>query len=451
MSNGLTLEELARWTGEPTERLREWRSLGLIGAGDGERFEPEDLERTRLVQTFLRRGISLDTIARQAKGGLLDRFVELLFPGGTGITYSLAEAAEVLGLDLEVLRRFWEASGLSEQGETMTEEDLEAMRSCGAALTAGLPEDALLQLVRVYSDALGRVGEAESRVFHFYVHERLKASGVSGRELLEATQTSGDQLNPLVEPAILYFHRKGQARAIREDAVLHLADEAGLTPTPEVPGQLQRAIEFIDLSSFTPLAEAMGDEKAAEVLARFSNLVREAANRWEGRVVKQIGDAFMLVFPDARSGVACALEIESRTAEEAQFPAARSGLHWGSVLYREGDYVGSNVNVASRLAAEAQRHQVLVTAAVRNEAKELSEVEFVRVGKRRLKGMAEEVEMFEAQASGAGGSEKVVDPVCGMELGPGEAAASLTLDGRERAFCSDECLRRFVTSPEKYS
>jgi YHS domain-containing protein len=107
--------------------------------------------------------------------------------------------------------------------------------------------------------------------------------------------------------------------------------------------------------------------------------------------------------------------------------------------------------VASRLAAEAQRHQVLVTAAVRNEAKELSEVEFVRVGKRRLKGMAEEVEMFEAQASGAGGSEKVVDPVCGMELGPGEAAASLTLDGRERAFCSDECLRRFVTSPEKYS
>ncbi len=137
--------------------------------------------------------------------------------------------------------------------------------------------------------------------------------------------------------------------------------------------------------------------------------------------------------------------------EEPQFPAVRSGVHFGSVLYRDGDYVGSNVNIASRVAAEAQRHQVLVTAAVRNEAKELSAVEFVRLGKRRLKGLAEEVEMFEARASGAEGREKVIDPVCGMELGPGEAAANLTLDGRERAFCSDDCLRRFVSSPEKYA
>ncbi len=61
------------------------------------------------------------------------------------------------------------------------------------------------------------------------------------------------------------------------------------------------------------------------------------------------------------------------------------------------------------------------------------------------------MEMFEARASGAEGREKVIDPVCGMELGPGEAAATLTLDEREQAFCSDECLRRFVAAPEKYS
>jgi class 3 adenylate cyclase len=243
---------------------------------------------------------------------------------------------------------------------------------------------------------------------------------------------------------------------VREDAVIHLAEEAGLAEKEEVPGQLQRAITFVDLASFTPLAEAMGDVKAAEVLDRFSTLVREAARRWDGRVVKQIGDAFLLVYPEPRSAVACALEIEARTEGEPQFPAARSGVHWGSVLYREGDYVGSNVNIAARVAAEAGRHQVLVTSAVRKEAKGLAEVEFVRLGKRRLKGLADDLELFEARPSGADARERVVDPVCGMELGAGEAAATLTLEGPstgsgERAFCSDECLRRFVAAPEKYS
>ncbi|MCH7835719.1 MAG: YHS domain-containing protein, partial [Chloroflexi bacterium] len=81
--------------------------------------------------------------------------------------------------------------------------------------------------------------------------------------------------------------------------------------------------------------------------------------------------------------------------------------------------------------------------------------EFVRLGKRRLKGLANELVLFEARPVSAAGREKVIDPVCGMELGPGEAAATLTLEGPstgsgEQAFCSDECLRRFVAAPEKY-
>ncbi len=451
MGDKLTLEELAGRSGEPVERLRQWRSLGLIGTEDGEGFRPEDVEKVRLVQLFLRRGIGLEGIAKAAKDGLLDRHVERLFPEGVTPSYSLAEAAEILGLDLGLLRRLWEASGLSEQGDTVMEADIEGLRPLKAAIDAGLPEEGLMQLLRVYADALGRVAEAGIKFRHFYSHERLKAAGASPDELAEADRRSGEWLLPLMEPTVLYFLRKGTAKAVREDMVMHRAEEAGLTTTAEVPGQMQCAITFVDLASFTPLAEAMGDVKAAEVLERFSKLVREAAGRWDGRVVKQIGDAFMLVFSEPRSAVAGALEIEARAEGEPQFPAVRSGLHWGSVLYREGDYVGSNVNIAARVAAEAGRHQVLVTSAVRKEAKGLTEVEFVRLGKRRLKGLSEELELFEARPSGAEKREKAIDPVCGMELGPGEAAATLTLEGEERAFCSDECLRRFVAAPEKYS
>jgi len=431
------------------ERLRQWRSLGLIGAEDGEEFSGDDVERARLVQLFLRRGIGLEAIERAASDGMFDSYMVRLFPAGVGPTYSLAEAAEMVDMDLDLLRKLW--SGIAGETEPLREADIETFRQFKTFSSIGFPVEALLQATRVYADAFARIAEMETRLFHFYVHEQLKASGLAGEELISAGDAAGNQALALLERVLLYFHRRGWERASKEDLVLHMSEEAGLTEKAEVPGQMRAAITFVDLSSFTPLAEAMGDVKAAEVLERFSTLVRAAAGRWDGRVVKQIGDAFMLVFSEPRSAVACVLEIEARTEGEPQFPAARSGVHWGSVLYREGDYVGSNVNIAARVAAEAGRHQVLVTSAVRKEAKGLTEVEFVRLGKRRLKGLADDLELFEARPVGAEEREKAVDPVCGMELGPGEAAATLTLEGEERAFCSDECLRRFVAAPEKYS
>lgn len=69
------------------------------------------------------------------------------------------------------------------------------------------------------------------------------------------------------------------------------------------------------------------------------------------------------------------------SAAQPQFRAVRSGMHWGEVLYREGGYVGSNVNIAARLATEAMRHQTLVSAAVQQEAKGLEGVDFIPIGK----------------------------------------------------------------------
>jgi class 3 adenylate cyclase/YHS domain-containing protein len=305
-------------------------------------------------------------------------------------------------------------------------------------------------MIRVYTDALDRVAEAEQRLYRFYVQQRLEDAGLSPEELLRRSEEEADQLNPLIEPIILYFHRRGLQRAVREDCVMRFAEQLGLAKRAATPADIHMAVVFIDLSSFTPLAEAMGDLAAAGILDRFSRIVRNSALAWGGRVVKQIGDAFMLAIPDARAAVACALEIESRAAKEPQFPAVRAGIHWGTVLYREGDYVGSNVNIASRLANDAQRHQVLVSEEVRREARDLPEIEFVRLGKRKLKGLSGPVELFEARPTGALATERTIDPVCGMEIGAAEVAARLSLEGTERAFCSEACLRKFVASPEAY-
>jgi class 3 adenylate cyclase/DNA-binding transcriptional MerR regulator len=445
-----TLAQLAHLTGVAVDVLARWHELELLGPVDTG-LNAENLERVRLIRFVEGRGISADTIAAACRdqGDLLANHVELATdatgPAVAGVSFDQAAAAA--GLDGQVAQRLWSAAGLIDQPEAYVD-DVAALRSLKVALDAGLPEPALTQILRVFADALGRVADAEARLFHHYVHERLRADGLSGSELTDATHAIGAPLVELIEPTVLYFHRKAWERALREDLLVHLVQDE-TTPSAEVPGEIDATILFADLSGFTPLTEVMGDPAAAELIERFSQLVRHAAQHHHGQVVKQIGDEFMVVFTDPGGAVACALELEAATSDEAQFPAIRQGVHTGRVLYREGDYVGTTVNVAARVAAEAERHQLLVTAAVKAGTGHQPGVGWERVGRRTLRGIAEPVELFEVARTDAG-PERVTDPVCLMDLDPTRAPTQLRWRGLDLYFCSEDCLTRFVREPERY-
>ncbi len=294
------------------------------------------------------------------------------------------------------------------------------------------------------------MAEAETRLFHVYVHKRLQEEGLTGAELVGQTEAISAPLEKLVEPTVLYFHRKAWDRALRDDLVNHLAEEAGLWPTIDATGQVPAAVAFVDLSGFTSLTSAMGDLAAAQIVDRFATIVRDTVAHSLGQVVKQIGDGFMLLFPDAPSALRCGVALERRVSDEPQFPSARLGIHWGPVLYRDGDYVGTTVNLAARLTAEAEAHEVLVTRAVHDEAAGVDDVELIPVGARRLKGIPDAVELFEARPLAAGRPAKQTDPVCHMELTPAEVAARLTIGTVEHVFCSTDCLRLFAADPDRY-
>jgi len=446
----LSLEDLASRTAEPANKLEAWRSRGLIGREGEDVFSLEDIGRVRLIHQLLHYGHSLDDIrdALHNPDSVRQFYLDEMTSHLSAPRFSLAESAELAGLELDQAKTFVEATAVADSGGMLEEDDIGFLRSLKVALDAGYPQEALVQILRVYADLMRRAAEVGHRTSHFYLHHQaVKDAGEAGARL----EQTFSRVEPLVEPALMYFLRKGAIQAAWDDMLMHLEEESGLADQPEIPGQVRQAIMFVDLASFTPLAEAMGDVKAAEIVSRFAEMVRLANLRCHGRVVKQIGDGFMIVFPECYSAVSAALELEQRAVSEPQFPAIRVGLHYGPVLYREGDYIGSNVNIASRLADCAERHQVLVSAEVRDRARELEGVEWTRIGKKRLKGLAAEVELFEPRPATAETIAKVTDPVCGMELGKGEIAAHLTLEGVDHSFCSDACLRQFVRAPEKYT
>jgi class 3 adenylate cyclase/YHS domain-containing protein len=448
MAEGMTLAQLAEVAGVTVAVLEEWQRLGLL-VGRGDAVDALDLERVRVVQFAGRRGFSAARVAEVCAeaGDLLGIHVGMLPIGWSRRGVSFDEAARASGLDPEALGRLWRAAGLVGQDEVY-EEDLEALRSLRIALDAGLPEEALAQILRVLSGSLGRVAEAEARLFHHYVHERLRAQGVRGVALTAATEAVAAPLVGLVEPTVAYFHRKAWERAQREDLLVHLGE--GAVPPSEVPGELEVAVLFVDLSGFTPLTEVMGDAAAAGLMERFGDLVHQAAHEHHGTVVKQIGDEFMLAFTRPVDAVACGLSIERAVSAEEKFPAVRQGAHAGRALYRAGDYVGATVNIAARVVAEADRHRFLVTGALRDEVGDIADVAFTAVGDRSLKGIAAPVELFAVTPLGDR-PRREVDPVCLMDLDPATATIRLSWRGSRLLFCSDDCLARFVAAPDDFA
>jgi adenylate cyclase len=442
----MSAEDLAAAVGSERDTVLEWHALGLL-VSDGERFTLEDVERGRLILYVERRGISATDIAAacRSQGDLLAQFVALATGGAPRRGWPIDEVPAATGMDAVTLRRVWVASGLGDQDEAY-EEDIDALRTVAAVLAAGMPEDAVVQLIRVYADALGRVAEAENRLFHYYVHERFRAEGLQGEELMAATNDVADPIIGLVEPTVLYFHRKAFQRASRDDFVLHLMEAT--TPPEQATGEMTATIVFADLSGFTPLTESMGDAAAAELVERFSELARDAASRHDGKVVKQIGDEFMLVFADPGDAVRFGLELDDAVTAEPQFLGLRMGAHHGSLLYREGDYIGTTVNMAARVAATATRHQFLVTEALRREARLADDAEVVPAGRHALKGISGEIELHEVRRGSR--PDRVIDPVCGMVLDPTAVAARVRSHGVEVPFCSVECAERFRADPERY-
>jgi class 3 adenylate cyclase len=114
--------------------------------------------------------------------------------------------------------------------------------------------------------------------------------------------------------------------------------------------------------------------------------------------VKWLGDGVMLHFPNPGRGVVSALEMVEGVAE-AGLPPAHVGLHAGPVIFQEGDYYGSTVNLASRIADYAQAGEVMVSQAV-VDASAGADIAFREVGPVGLKGVANPMRLFAVSRRG---------------------------------------------------
>jgi adenylate cyclase len=392
VSEVVSRSEAASRAGVTSQTLRRWAQEGLLPQlRDGE-WTPAAITQARIVARLRERGHSIDEIREATDSGRLAfGFVDDLLPTHEA-RHALEDAATETGLEPALIERLFLSMGFSATAaEALSDDDLDLLRYVANVLAAGFPLVALLQLVRVYGQALAQMADAEVRLFHLYVHEPLMRAGVPGVEMGEEMEDLARELLPLAAPIMNRVHQRFLVHFVEQDVVGHM--EADFDDASLDLGRMRVAIAFADLAGYTRLTEEEGEEEAVSAVERFIEDV-EVTLPDDARVIKTIGDEVMIVGSDAAALVDWAVGFQSLVADRRPLP--RIGIHCGLTLYRDGDYYGREVNQASRVAARAAGGEVIVTRDVVDLAG--PHLEFERIGEVKLKGFSRATELFVARA-----------------------------------------------------
>jgi adenylate cyclase len=391
-SGELTLRHVAERAGVSVATVRRWVRDGLVPQYEGA-WTPAGAMHVRIVARLRERGYTIEQIRQASQSGrLVFGYLDELLPSFSG-TLSLADAARGSGLSVELIERLYGAMGTSVLSlDSFSEQDVQLLKYVAEILAAGMPLPVLLQLARVYAQAIAQVADAEVRLFHLYVHEPLMRAGVPGVEIADEMEALSRDLLPFVVPVMNFFHARMLSYFVEQDVIGHV--EADLDGDVQEEGRMRVAVAFADLAGYTRLAEERGDEHAVDAVERFV----EAASRTlpaDARVIKTLGDEVMIVAADPVALTEWAVRFADGSGLlPADVPPPRIGIHHGHALYRDGDYYGREVNQAARVVARASGGEVLVTRAVVDAAGEA--LAFERIGEVGLKGFSAPTELFQA-------------------------------------------------------
>jgi adenylate cyclase len=333
-------------------------------------------------------GFGLDQLRRGHEQGLLIYLAAEREVDGQA-RHSLEEVRTRSDGDADLLVALRRAQGLpvaEPDVVALTDSDLESVEIARGYLDLGLDAEGLLGTSRVIGRALGQTAEAMRAVLLQAVLE----PGHTERELAERYAEAVGRAMPLTRRMIHNALGAHLRNMVRTEAV-----DAEALASGKSSGARDVAVGFADLVGFTRMGEEVPPEELGAVADRLVVVANELVTAPE-RIVKTIGDAVMLVSPEAYDMVEAGLRIVEAIDDEGEaVPQVHVGVARGDALNRGGDWFGRPVNLASRVTAVARAGSLLATREVRDETRE--DFSWSAAGARRLKGLPEPVRLYRAR------------------------------------------------------
>jgi len=367
----------------------DFEAEGLLDGLDGKARDA----RRRLLDELDAAGVPLEELrAAVGEGRLallpLERELE-----PEGPRYAFAQVAQRAGLDEDFLAALIRALGLplpQDDEATLTDLDAEAAEIVAGFRAAGIPDEPLLEATRVLGHSLSQFVSATRAV----LGEAFFQPGDTEYDVATRWAAVARALNPQLERLVMYVLHAQQVVQLRQDVF----DVTGMTE-----GALSTTISvaFADLAGFTRLGETVPVSELGSIAGKLTAMAVDAATP-PVRLVKMIGDAAMLVSLEPRPLLEATLDLVEAADEVGEdFPQLRAGIACGEALQRAGDWFGRPVNLASRITDRARAGSVLVTAEFREAVGDDGFGWTKLPGRRRLKGISGEVELYRVRRAEA--------------------------------------------------
>ena len=198
---------------------------------------------------------------------------------------------------------------------------------------------------------------------------------------MEKNDSSAEDLQP---KTIEQFLRERD----RIDSILHREFKKEIT------------ILFTDICGYTDYTEKRGDLSARAMLQKHNDIIFPIVEKYEGVVVKTIGDAVMATFSNPLPAVKAASDIQEGLLQHnvkvdpLDRIHVKIGVNTGDALMDDGDVFGDAVNVAARIQSKAKEDQILVSERVYRDVCGSDDLLCRLDEKVQVKGKAEPLQLY---------------------------------------------------------
>ena len=365
--SGSSIDDLARLSGCPAERIAAYRDLGLV---DPDHRENGTVTLVRLVESLESFGLGPATLSAAVGAGhlSLDFARNMLARPVTMVDKTYRELIADLKLDTAMAHATFVAVGLPtfDLDHPARDDDAAFLTLLSRVTAAGLSRKSLFRALRVFGHSLRRIAEAQRDLYREEVEDPMIAAGMPLGRLVEEGASRRRRLQEIGFEGLGILFARILEDLVFENIAFRLQNGLGdLGFASRNDASHTVVVGFADMSGYTDFVREFGDREGAERTGQFEELVQTILEGRAGRIIKSLGDGLLLHFSGTEEALNGSAEIIRRARSSSLLPV-HVGLAAGPVIFRDGDIFGTTVNRAARISAQAAPGTVLIDENVKS-------------------------------------------------------------------------------------
>ena len=151
------------------------------------------------------------------------------------------------------------------------------------------------------------------------------------------------------------------------------------------------AIMFTDIVGYTRLM-GTNEDRAFEVLNINREIHKQQIAKFNGSLIKEMGDGMLISFHSAMHAVRCAMAIQEEARME-NIPL-KIGIHEADVVFEGGDVLGDGVNIASRIQDGADEGSIHISGMIYRNIRNKGDIQSTFVEERSFKNVDEAIKIY---------------------------------------------------------